>query len=223
MTAARWYRLGLAALLLTLLMAVLMQALKGDWMPPEISFSQYGVGPSWWAFSLFSLGVAATPLCFDRAMPTHRAITWMLLIGAAGCLLMAIVHTDAGGLQQSTRAKVHMVGSVVGLVMVPLGAFGASVLSGRIHRWVPICLTLISAACLVLLLVSAAGVDTLGVGTQRSWALWQTGAVLADVAGMLLLAVLARPRRQPPPGGGDPRHPARTSGRPGVTAGPTTS
>lgn len=223
MTAARWYRLGLAALTLTLVAFVLMQALKGDWMPPEISFSQYGVGPSWWAFSLFSVGVGATALCLDRAMPTHRAITWMLLVGAAGCLLMAIVHTDPGGLQQSTRAKVHMAGSVLGLVLVPLGGLGASLLSGRVRRWLPITLTLVSAVCLVLLLVSATGVDTLGVGTERSWALWQTGAVLADLGGMVLLGLVARPRPEPPPDQRDLRHCARPARQPGVTAGPPTS
>lgn len=193
MTALLWFRAGVVIDVLSWLLLVAMQAVKGDWLPPAISISQYGVGSYGWIFSVFCLAVGAAPLCLDRALPTGRLVTVLLVAGALGCLVMAAVHTDPGGLQQSARAKVHMVASVVGLTMTPIGMCIGVLRSRRIHRLVPWSLILFSAVCLILLVISAVGVDTLGVGSNRSWAIWQTGGFLAEMALIVAQIFVARP------------------------------
>lgn len=192
-----WFRIGGATALASGLLLIAVQIVSGDWLPPAISFSQYGVGPHGWIFSLYLLSFAFAPVCLDRARPTVAAITVMLLIGLAGCALMALVSTDPGGLQHSMRAKVHMVGSVVGLGLTPLGMAGSMWIVHRVPRSVTLTVVGFSALSLILLLVSAVGVDTLGVGSVTSWAIWQTCAALADVVLLILMTVSGGPRARP--------------------------
>lgn len=205
------YRVGVGVIVLGWLLFVLMQWVSGDWLPPKISFSQYGVGPHGWLFSLYLVAFSAGPVLLDRARPTGRLTTVLLVIGFLGCLLMALVATDPGGLQQSGRAKVHMVGSVFGLSMVPIGCCLSLLRGRRAPRWVPFGLVGISAVSLVLLLLSAVGVDTLGVGSAESWTYWQMVAAIADM--IMLLALVAWSRPAP----GDTNHTTRI----GRTAQPT--
>lgn len=189
----RWYVAGATSVLVSYVLLFVLQIVKDDWLPPEISFSQYGVGPWGWLFSLFLIAFAISPLLIERALPTRRWVRVLLVVGLIGCLVMAFVPTDPGGLQESTRAKVHMVGAAFGLSMTPLGCLGALLVHGRIRRSVPIALAVISTAAILLLLVTATGLDTLGVGTEKSWAVWQTVAALADLVLAGLVAVAHRP------------------------------
>ncbi len=193
-TAVRWFRAGVAIDMLSWLLLVAMQAAKGDWLPPQISVSQYGVGSYGWIFSLFCLAVGATTLCMDRALPTGRLVRVLLVLGALGCLVMAAVHTDPGGLQQSPRAKIHMIASVVAFTAMPIGICLGVLRGRRLNRLIPWSLTVFSAVCLVLLVMSAFGIDTLGVGSNESWAIWQTGAVLAELVLIVVQIVASRPR-----------------------------
>ncbi|MGI8591520.1 MAG: DUF998 domain-containing protein [Nakamurella sp.] len=192
-----WWLAGLALVVASWVLLVLAQAVTGDWLPPEISFSQYGVGTNGWIFSLYLICQSVGPMCLDRAVPTGRVTRVLLVAGTLGSLVMAVVRTDPGGLQHSASAKVHMVASVVGLVGVPIGTTVAALRSGRTPRFLPWTFVMISAASLVLLVISATGVDTLGVGATTSWAYWQTCAVLADtVLTVLMLQTTRRTIRQ---------------------------
>jgi len=191
-TVQKWWMAGVGLVVASWLLLVLVQADTGDWLPPEISFSQYGVGGHGWIFSLYLICLSVGPLCLDRAVPTGRVTRVLLVAGALGCLVMAVVRTDPGGLQQSTTAKVHMVASVIGLVAVPIGTAVAALRSGRTARILPWTFVAISTVSLVLLLISATGVDTLGVGANTSWAYWQTSAVLADTVLTVLMLVTTR-------------------------------
>ncbi|MGI8417019.1 MAG: DUF998 domain-containing protein [Nakamurella sp.] len=194
-TAVQWFRAGVTIDILSWLLFVGMQAAKGDWLPPQISVSQYGVGSYGWIFSLFCLALGATTLCMDRALPTGRLVRWLLVLGALGCLVMAFVHTDAGGLQQSPRAKIHMIASIVALTAMPIGMCLGVLRGRRLNRLIPWSLTVFSAVCLVLLVMSAFGIDTLGVGSNKSWAIWQTGAALAEMVLSVVQIAASRPRR----------------------------
>lgn len=188
-----WYRLGTGLIILSWILFFVMQAVSGDWLPPDISFSQYGIGPHGWILSVYLISMAAGALCLDRGLPTRRITTIVLLIGAAGALVMALVRTDPGGLQESVQAKVHMVGSVIGNSLIPIGCCLLLVYSRRLPRWVPIGLVSIAGVCLVLLLISATGVDTLGVGAATSWVYWQTAACVMEMILFAVTAFYARP------------------------------
>lgn len=189
----RWYLAGVVSVVLSYLLLIAVQIIKHDWLPPEISFSQYGVGAWGWLFSLFLVAFAAAPLMTERAVTSGRFVWALLVVGLFGCLVMALVPTDPGGLQESARARVHMTGSVFGLSMTPLGVAAALLRHRRVPPMLPILLAAVSTAAIALLLVSAAGVDTLGVGTVKSWAVWQTVAALADLVLVGLMGVAHRP------------------------------
>ena len=191
-TVQKWWVAGVGLVVASWVLLVLVQAVTGDWLPPEISVSQYGVGGHGWILSLYLICLSVGPLCLDRAVPTGRVTTGLLIAGTLGCLVMAVVRTDPGGLQQSATAKVHMVASVIGLAGVPIGTAVAALRTGRTARVLPWTFVMISAVSLVLLLISATGVDTLGVGANTSWAYWQTSAVLADTVLTVLMVVTTR-------------------------------
>jgi len=175
-----------------MVLGVLAQAVKHDWLPPEISFSQYGVGPSGFLFSFWVLTVIAAPLCFLRYRPAGRLAATLMWTAAAGALVMAVIRTDPSGLQQSWNSRVHTSGSVVLLACLPFGICAGLAKARR--RWqVPAWLLLIVAAVsLTLLLFAAAGHDSAGLGPQESWAFWQTVAILAEIAMTVVYAVGVR-------------------------------
>jgi hypothetical protein len=177
---------------LSMVLAVLAQAFKHDWLPPEISFSQYGVGPTGFLFSLWVVTVVAAPLCFFRFRPAGRVAAVLLWIAAAGALVMAAVRTDPSGLQQSWNSRVHTAGSVILLACLPFGICLG--LAEARRRWLVLAwlLLIVAAVSLTLLLFAAAGYDTAGVGPQESWAFWQTVAILAEIAMVVVYAVGVR-------------------------------
>ena len=172
---------------------VAMQVLAGDPFPPEISVSQYGLGPTGWVFTVWAITLAAAPLLLLPSLvpagaPARRAAAGLLWVGFAGAVVMALVRTDDGGGAMSWHAHLHMVGAVVALVLLPLGIVLAMRVTPSGARHAAMALAVAAAAVGVLVVVSAAGVDTAGLGAPRSWALWQGTLVVID---MLLVSVYA--------------------------------
>jgi hypothetical protein len=188
----RWWTAGVVSLALSMVLAVLAQEAKHDWLPPEISVSQYGVGPAGFLFSLWVVTVMAAPLCFLRFRPAGRLAAALLWTAAAGALVMAAVRTDPSGLQQSWNSRVHTTGSVILLACLPFGiCLGLAKARRRwlVSAWL---LLIVAAVSLTLLLFAAAGYDSAGLGPQASWAFWQTVAILAELAMVVVYAVGVR-------------------------------
>jgi hypothetical protein len=167
---------------------VVMQLLADDPFPPDISVSQYGIGPTGWVFTVWALALAAAPLLLLRAAPVPGPAAPLLWVGFGGAAVMAVVRTDDGGGAMSWHAQVHMIGAIVALVFVPLGILLALRDAPPAARRLAAVLSVAAAGCGALVVVSAAGVDTAGLGAPGSWALWQGTLVVIE---MLLFSVYA--------------------------------
>jgi hypothetical protein len=177
--------------------AVAMQAVAGQWFPPPISISQYGIGPHGWLFSVFVVTMGAAPLCFERLCAHRQRYARVILgVGLAGAVVMALVRTDSGGAQASVNAKVHMVGAIFCLFCVPLGMFLVLWLRGGRGRLVGLMLIVGVYGAIALLLAAAAGLDTAGLGPTRSWAFWQAVAAVVSMVMVATLAAVSRPRQR---------------------------
>lgn len=179
------------------LLWAVMQVLADDPFPPEISVSQYGLGGFGWVFTVWALTLAAAPLLLLRSAPAPGPAATLLWIGFAGAAVMAVVRTDEGGGAMSWHAQVHMIGAVVALVFLPLGILFALRAAAPRARRVAAALAGTAAVVGMLVLVSAAGLDTVGWGAARSWALWQGTLVVVEmvlVSGYAVVAGRARIR-----------------------------
>jgi hypothetical protein len=185
---SRWRVAGRCCAALGWLLWVAVQVVADDPFPPQVSVSQYGLGAGGWVFSVWVVVLTSSPLLLMRYRPVPGAAQPMLWIGYAGAWLMALVRTDEGGVQVTVTAHLHMVGAVLTLVFLPLGICCA--LRPAALRWRIVAIGLLSAGTVVgsLLLLAAAGVDTAGLGTSQSWALWQGVLVVAE---MVLVTVYA--------------------------------
>lgn len=192
-----------------------LQVLADDPFPPEISVSQYGLGPTGWVFTVWAVTLAAAPLLLLAAQPPapgpaphpsgvrrrssggtpagarpHRAgpgpARALLWIGFAGAVVMAVVRTDDGGGAMSGHARVHMAGAVVALVFLPLGILAGLRWAAPWARRSAAVLGVATAVTGALVVVSAAGLDTTGWGAPGSWARWQGTLVVLE---MLLVSV----------------------------------
>jgi hypothetical protein len=204
-----WWVAGAGAAAAAWVFCVIVQVVARDPLPPTISVSQYGVGPHGWLFSLWMATIAAAPWCLYRYRPAVGfGARWWLGVGILGAAVMAIVRTDPGGLQRSLQAKVHMAGSVLALSGLPIGILLCLLGAAAVWRRVAFLLVGLSAAALVLLLLSAAGWDTTGAGSATSWAFWQAIALIADL--LLLVAQVFGALTVPPhPDGPEPWWAAR--------------
>lgn len=186
--ARGWLIAGRCCAAVGWLLWVAMQVLADDPFPPEISVSQYGLGEFGWVFTVWAVTLAAAPLLLLPAAPVPGPAATLLWVGFAGAAVMAVVRTDDGGGAMSWHAKVHMVGAVVALVFLPLGILLALRVAGPGARRIAAVLAAAAAAVGTLVVVSAAGVDTAGLGAPRSWAVWQGTLVVIE---MLLVSVYA--------------------------------
>jgi hypothetical protein len=177
--------------------SLLLQWINHDWFPPEISVSQYGVGPRGWVFSCWAALLAVSMLALTAGGPDlgarTRFVYYWVIAGSAGLVLMGAVRTDAGGAQHSWHAKLHMAGSILALVALPVAIVLALGAAARPWRRAAVALTVLSAGSLLLILASALGVSTLGMDAQHSWAFWQSVAVTIDLVlvGVFALAGMA--------------------------------
>ena len=167
---------------------VVVQIVAADPFPPEISLSQYGLGGPGWIFSIWAVVLASSPLLLLRYRPVPGSARWLLAIGYVGTWVMAIVRTDEGVQQMSAHAMVHMAGAVTGLVFLPVGIVVALRYSAK--PWPAVAIATLGTPLIVgmLILVSATGVDTAGMGPAKSWALWQGILVVIE---MLLVGLYA--------------------------------
>ncbi len=180
--------LGRTAAGLTLALFVAIQALDHDFLPPRVSVSQYGIGPLGWLFTCWSALVASAGFALQASGPTPRRGGRWIAVGGSAMLVMGAVRTDAGGLQHSLHAKVHMAASIVALVALPIGLALAMSHAAAWWRRTAGLLVLGTFGSLIMVLVSAAGVATFRMDGAQSWALWQSVAVTLDLA---LVAVCA--------------------------------
>lgn len=185
-----WLVVGNLGIAAALVLLFVIPEVNHDPLPPEISFSQFGLGPNGWLFSLWAVMLAVGCLALYRACPVRsRLALVLLLIGAFGCIVMAIVRTDAGGAQTSVNAQIHTAASVLALFGLPYGCLAALWQFGRRWRQLGLVVTVVHTVGIALLLLAATGLDTAGLGQERSWAFWQLIAVLADHALGVALAV----------------------------------
>lgn len=180
---------GRIAAALGIVLCGAIQLVASDLFPPDVSVSQYGIGPHGWVFTLWTVVVAISIPALLVARPGFRraALPWVV-VGGLGLVVMGLVRTDAGGLQQSGHAKVHMIAAIVGLVAIPIGmAVGLRTARAcwRRSAWL---LVVLSAVALVMVLASAAGAATFGLDAPHSWALWQSVAVTVDMALLVVFA-----------------------------------
>ncbi len=183
-----WKIAGRACAAIAWVLWVVVQVVADDPFPPEISVSQYGVGPHGWLFTVWVVLLASSPLMLLRYRPVPGPARWLLAVGFAGSLLMAFVRTDEGGPQMSTEAKVHMAGAIPAMVALPLGIVAAMWFAApgwRLVSWVLAALTTVSG---IAILLAAVGVDTAGRGAASSWAFWQGVSIVID---MVLVSVYA--------------------------------
>lgn len=166
---------------------VVMQVLADDPFPPEISVSQYGLGEAGWIFTVWAITLAAAPLMLPGATVPGPADV-LLRVGFAGAVVMAVVRTDEGGGAMSWHAQLHMIGAVVALVLLPWGILLALRTARPSARRIGAALAVAAAVIGALVVLSATGMDTAGLGAPRSWALWQGTLVVVE---MLLVTVFA--------------------------------
>jgi len=188
---------GRAGTALGWLLWVALQVLADDPFPPEISVSQYGLGPTGWVFTVWAGALGAAPLLLLAGAAAPGPTRPVLWVGFAGAALMAVVRTDEGGGAMSWHAQAHMAGAVVALVFLPLGIVLALRGAPSAARRLALALTALAAVLGVLVIMSATGLDTAGLGAGGSWALWQGALVVVE---MILVTVLAVVADRLPPG-----------------------
>lgn len=182
---------GWTATVAAVVLMVIVQWVNDDWLPPEISLSQYGLGPNGWLFNLCLISIGVAGLAWYRCGPPNRLTLLLVGVGAAGSVIAALIPTQPGGAQETWNATVHMIGSIMLVAFLP---FGLCRLVRVRPRWwwrVADVLLLASAVTLLLLLFAALGWDTAGLGPQRSWALWQGVSVVWQLS-LLVWVGLAR-------------------------------
>lgn len=201
---------------------VAMQAVGGDWFPPEVSISQYGVGEYGWMLlmTLLLLAVASALLLWGayRQGPGRRwqvAVPWTVWILAL--VVMAFVPTNEWPEPLSLTGQVHQAAAVCGLFAAPIGAVlmvepfprGARKGPGATARIIVISSAAASWFFLGLLLLTNIDIDVTGMGYQRAWSLHQTIAVVVDIVMTFALIQCQRAR-----GNLDPTRAVSTSAAP---------
>lgn len=183
-----WKVAGRACVALGWVLWVVIQAVSGDVFPPEISVSQYGVGDDGWIFSIWCVVVSAGPILLWLARPVPGSSIYWLATGWVGALIMALIRTDPGGLQESMQAKIHTFGAVLNMIALPVGMLLVLRLARPLWRNLALTLGAVDVVAGTLLLLAAAGYDTAGLGPASSWAFWQAVAISID---LLLTAIYA--------------------------------
>ena len=192
-----WRIIGTVAAALSWLLFFAVQIVSGDFLPPAISVSQYGVGPHGWIFSCWMVANAIAIGSLYLSLGRRETLTTTaFVVGVVGTMTMALVRTDPDGLQQSWGAKVHMIGAVLELAGMPIGMWLA--MRTVSTRWGATGLAFVvgQATALALLLVAATGVPTAWTTAPKSWAFWQAVAIGLQMVQLLAFAACCwRPGR----------------------------
>ncbi len=184
-----------------------MQAVRGDWFPPEVSISQYGVGEYGWMLTMTLLLLAvASALLLWGADRQSAARDWRVILPWAVwtvvLVVMAFVPTNEWPAPLTTTGKIHQGAAIFGLFFAPIGAVFMAGLGRRDApntvaaraRATAIACAGLSWFFLGLLLLTNIDVDITGLGYQRAWSLHQTLAVVLDIVMVFALIVCLRAR-----------------------------
>lgn len=184
---------------------VAMQAVGGDWFPPEVSISQYGVGDHGWTLTMTLLFMAAAStlvLWGAHRLGTARGwavnlfwTTWIVAL-----VVMAFVQTNEWPGPLSLTGQVHLAAAVCGMFTAPIGAVlmvgvgsrGATQGPGARARTIVIGSAALSWFFIGLLLLTNIDIDITGLGYRRAWSLHQTIAVMLDIVMIFALIIWQR-------------------------------
>lgn len=189
------------------LSVIAIQAVSGDWFPPEVSISQYGVGEYGWMLTMTLLFLAAaSALLLWGAHRQEAARSWPVIlpwsVWILALVVMAFVPTNEWPGPLTLTGQVHQAAAICGLfaapiaavLMVGLGARSARGTAGRQARTIVITSALLSWFFLGLLLLTNIDIDLTGLGYRRAWSLHQTVAVLLDIVMVFALIISLRAR-----------------------------
>lgn len=187
-----------------------MQAVSGDWFPPDVSISQYGVGRYGWMLTVTLLCLAAaSALLLWGAYRLGSARQWRVVlpwtVWILALVVMAFVPTNEWPAPLSLTGQIHQAAAVIGLFVAPIGAMvmvgiGARQSGhtdgrpGKRAETVAVGSALLGWFFLVLLLLTNIDIDVTGLGYQRAWSLHQSIAVVLDIIMVFALIISLRAR-----------------------------
>ncbi len=157
--------------------------------------SQYANSHLGWTFAaaLGGLGLAIFALAYLTCLPPRRRTAAILLgVSGAGLVLAALVPASVAG--RTAADATHQAGATVGLGFLLVAALvvAAPLRREPLARGI-LALVAVAGASLIMLVAAAYRIEPWGLGAQRAWALYQTVAVVCEVAIVyLLLALLSR-------------------------------
>lgn len=205
---------------------IAMQAVGGDWFPPEVSISQYGVGEDGWMLTMTLLFLAAaSALLLWGAHRLAAARSWAIVLPwtawIVALVVMAFVPTNQWPGPLTLTGQVHQAAAVLGLIAAPIGAAlmvglgprSTAVTAGNRARTTVICSALLSWLFLSLLVLTNVDIDITGLGYRRAWSVHQTVAVLLDIVMVFALIICLRARTAADPVRAEPSASAPTSSR----------
>jgi len=206
-STARVLDAALLVMIAGTLSVIAIQAVSGDWFPPEVSISQYGVGEYGWMLTMTLLFLAAaSALLLWGAHRQEAARSWPVIlpwsVWILALVVMAFVPTNEWPGPLTLTGQVHQAAAICGLfaapiaavLMVGLGARSARGTAGRQARTIVITSALLSWFFLGLLLLTNIDIDLTGLGYRRAWSLHQTVAVLLDIVMVFALIISLRAR-----------------------------
>lgn len=207
LTTVRILDVALVLMIAGALSVLAMQAVSGDWFPPEVSISQYGIGEHGWMLTMALLFLAgASALLLWGAHRQGAARRWSVILPwttwIIALVVMAFVATNEWPAPLSLTGQVHQAAAIAGLFFAPIGAVLMVGLgtrdtrdtAGRPARRIVIASAALSWFFLGLLLLTNIDIDVTGLGYRRSWSLHQTIAVLLDIVMVFALIISQRTR-----------------------------
>lgn len=199
--ARRWLGAALGLQVAGAATLVAVQVITDTWLPPPISFSQYGVGGTGWIFTLMLFLMAAASGAIARAAwlagmvrSLGAVLPWGLWI--LGLIVMGLVPTNEYPEPLGLNGQVHQAAAIIGLIAGPIGALllvgvRPPTGRGRVARRTVLGCGLLSYVFLILLVATNFDIDITGLGPDRAWAVHQSVAVCLDIVlGFALCAVI---------------------------------
>ncbi|PRZ42850.1 uncharacterized protein DUF998 [Antricoccus suffuscus] len=185
----------------TVVSSIVMQIGKGDFLPPKVSMSQYGVGPFGWTFTITLILLAAGSMTMAiadlrRFPPPPRAVTILIAIWAVGVVLTGLVPADPDQSIPTLAGRAHTLFASLALIVLPIAAVIRVTMARRQPPKplrITICvLAFASELSLGLLVLAATGIDITGLGPHSAWALYESSSVVLDVVLIYLMCMVAR-------------------------------
>ncbi|MGH2487367.1 MAG: DUF998 domain-containing protein [Ktedonobacterales bacterium] len=160
--AARFGALVVAGVILYLLLDVVAQLLPPHYNPIKQAESDLGVGPYGWIMSLNFVvrGLIALALVagLRRSLASDarpRLALALLLIWAAGDVLLAVFRTDVPPHRATIHGVIHLAVAFIAFVAVALGELILSLRIAADPRWAAIRPLLLTLACAALVVMVA--------------------------------------------------------------------